>query len=222
MVTTRSGKEIGDIIKDIITKQKCAKKTSENKKISSKKNKKKKKRGTVILDDSSSDSENELIDDDETIASRDTESSFDEEEMFEETYDLPKHLKSNAKLKKRFDCLVDRIKSQEPSLEHILQLKIRSKRKVELLQQYYIYRYSTLPHSEEKYYMRKELNTFIEQAKKEYNEFCCHKKKFLTLEKHNKIENDLMLLKKKVTRFGYIRRKLKYTVPKIQCVGIQK
>ena len=139
-----------------------------------------------------------MIDDDETIASRDTESSFDEEEMFEETYDLPKHLKSNAKLKKRFDCLVDRIKSQEPSLEHILQLKIRSKRKVELLQQYYIYRYSTLPHSEEKYYMRKELNTFIEQAKKEYNEFCCHKKKFLTLEKHNKIENDLMLLKKKL------------------------
>ena len=118
--------------------------------------------------------------------------------MFEETYDLPKHLKSNAKLKKRFDFLVDRIKSQEPSLEHILQLKIRSKRKVELLQQYYIYRYSTLPHSEEKYYMRKELNTFIEQAKKEYNEFCCHKKKFLTLEKHNKIENDLMLLKKKL------------------------
>lgn len=198
MVTTRSGKEIGDIIKDIITKQqKSTKKTSDNKKITDKKLKKK-KRGTVILDDSSSDSETELRDDDETIASIDTESSFDEEEMFEETYDLPKHLKANTKLKKRFDSLVDRIKSQEPSIEQILQLKIRSKRKVELLQQYYIYRYSTLPHSEEKYYMRKELNTYIEQAKKEYNEFCLHKKKFLTLEKHNKIENDLMLLKKKL------------------------
>ena len=198
MVTTRSGREIGDIIKDIITKQqKSTKKTSENKKITDKKFKKK-KRGTVILDDSSSDSESELRDDDETIASRDTESSFDEEEMFEETYDLPKHLKNNTKLKKRFDSLVDRIKSQEPSIEQILQLKIRSKRKVELLQQYYIYRYSTLPHSEEKYYMRKELNTYIEQAKKEYMEFCLHKKKFLTLEKHNKIENDLMLLKKKL------------------------
>ena len=198
MVTTRSGKEIGDIIKDIITKQqKSTKKTSDNKKITDKKLKKK-KRGTVILDDSSSDSESELRDDDETIASGDTESSFDEEEMFEESYDLPKHLKNNTKLKKRFDSLVDRIKSQEPSIEQILQLKIRSKRKVELLQQYYIYRYSTLPHSEEKYYMRKELNTYIEQAKKEYNEFCLHKKKFLTLEKHNKIENDLMLLKKKL------------------------
>jgi len=199
MVTTRSGREIGDIIKDIITKQqqKSTKKTSDNKKVTNKKLKKK-KRGSVILDDSSSDSESELRDDDETIASRDTELSYDEEEMFEETYDLPKHLKTNTKLKKRFDSLVDRIKSQEPSIEQILQLKIRSKRKVELLQQYYIYRYSTLPHSEEKYYMRKELNTYIEQAKKEYNEFCLHKKKFLTLEKHNKIENDLMLLKKKL------------------------
>ena len=41
MVTTRSGKEIGDIIKDIITKQqKSTKKTSENKKITDKKLKK--------------------------------------------------------------------------------------------------------------------------------------------------------------------------------------
>jgi len=199
MVTTRSGKEIGDIIKDIITsKQKSSKKNSENKKVTNKKLKKQKK-GTVILDDSSSDSESELRDDDDqTIASGDTESTFDEEEMFEESYDLPKHLKGNTKLKKRFSVLVERIKSQEPSIEQILQLKIRSKRKVELLQQYYIYRYSTLPHSEEKYYMRKELNAYIDQAKKEYSEFCLHKKKFLTLEKHNKIENDLMLLKKKL------------------------
>ncbi len=198
MVTTRSGKEIGDIIKDIITsKQKSSKKNSDNKKVTNKKLKKQKK-GTVILDDSSSDSESELINDDESIASEDTESTFDEEEMFEESYDLPKHLKGNTKLKKRFSALVQRIKSQEPSIEQILQLKIRSKRKVELLQQYYIYRYSTLPHSEEKYYMRKELNAYIDQAKKEYSEFCLHKKKFLTLEKHNKIENDLMLLKKKL------------------------
>lgn len=198
MVTTRSGKEIGDIIKDIInSKQKSSKKNGDNKKVTNKKLKKQKK-GTVILDDSSSDSESELINDDETIASGDTESTFDEEEMFEESYDLPKHLKGNTKLKKRFSVLVDRIKSQEPSIEQILQLKIRSKRKVELLQQYYIYRYSTLPHSEEKYYMRKELNAYIDQAKKEYSEFCLHKKKFLTLEKHNKIENDLMLLKKKL------------------------
>ena len=108
----------------LLVSKNLQKKTAIIRRLLKKLKKQKQKRETVMLDDSSSDSESELRDDDDqTIASGDTESSFDEEDMFEETYDLPKHLKSNTKLKKRFDMLVNRIKSQEPSIDQIFTIK---------------------------------------------------------------------------------------------------
>ena len=83
----------------------------------------------MLLDDSSdSDFDDSEIKDDITEISE-FEDEFEEEAMFEESFTLPKHLKQNLKLKKRFDTLVSRIKNQEPTLEQILQLKIRPKRK---------------------------------------------------------------------------------------------
>ena len=66
--------------------------------------------------------------------------------------------------------------------------------------------------------MRKELNTFIEHAKKEYDEFRLHKKKFLTLEKHNKIENDLMLLKKKLLELDTTEQNLQILYQKFNAL----
>jgi ATP-dependent Lon protease len=167
-----------------------------------------KKKVNLTLKESNSDSESDSEyvpsidnenDDDESLDFEEMEvEDIDDEILFEESFELPLALRNNEVLKTRFDSIVSKIKDKTPTLEQILKLRIRPKRKMDLLEKYYIYRYSMYPHSEEKFYMKKELNQAIIYAKKEYKEFIEHKTKFLNLEKHEKKESDITLLKKKL------------------------
>ena len=128
----------------------------------------------------------------------DNESEDDDEFLFEEDYIFPKSLAKNGHLKTKFDSIVTKIKNNTPTLQQILTLRIRPKRKRDLLEKYYIYKYSMYPHSEEKFYMKKELNQAITFAKREYKEFLVNKKKFLSLERNEMKETDITLLKNKL------------------------
>lgn len=116
----------------------------------------------------------------------------------EEIYSLPKILSSNLKLKHKFDSIVSQIKDEEPTLEKILNLQIRKKRRKQLLQKFYIYKHSYLPFTDEKYYMKEELNKLIEMFEKEFSYYRHNKKQFLALEKEKNTESDIMILKKKL------------------------
>lgn len=150
------------------------------------------KKEELKLKEAPADSDSDFEDEEE-------ESDFeDEEDFFEEIFELPSTLKKDDKLKLKFDKLVKRIKEKEPNLENILKLKIRFKRKVELVQSYFIYKNSYYPHTEEKLFYRNEMIHNIKLFEKEFIEFKENKALFLKLEKTDRVENDLMLLKGKL------------------------
>ena len=145
-----------------------------------------KSESSKILDD--------LIDDEE---SSEEEYSSDEDLWMEQDYerDIPKSIKTNVKLTNSFNRLARKIKKKEPTIEMILESKIRMKRKLYLMEKFYIYKLST-PYSEERYYLKKELLEKLNYYQKEYDDFRGNKDKFISLEKNQENDSDLMNIKK--------------------------
>ena len=83
-------------------------------------------------------------------AEEELDSEFDEEEeLFENEYHFPKNLEENTSLKTLHGKIVSAIQNDAPSLEQILNAKVRFKRKKELLEWFYVYKYS-FPNSEDR------------------------------------------------------------------------
>lgn len=181
MVTTRSGKKSKEI--NIITHHgKITKRERVKKELLPKES---------SLDD--------LIDDEEeeSESEEDEDSDFEEDDFLEEEFETPKEIRQKRNLEKRFDRLVQRIKKNEPTLEKIINLKIRLKRKLYLLQQYYIYK-SSFPYTEERYFLKKQLLEKIKYYEKEYIDYIDNKETFDRLEKSEKSEGDIIHLKSKL------------------------
>ena len=156
MVLLRSGKKTKDI-DNVLEKTKIA--------CESKFNSSQDKIIDDDLEDSSSHEEDEESSDDE----------YDEEDeemldWFDENYEIPKDIKEDKNLTDNFNRIVHRIKSREPTLEDILNLKIRMKRKIYLLQKFYIYK-NSFPYTEERYFLRMELMKKIQMYTLEYKDF---------------------------------------------------
>ena len=121
----------------------------------------------------------------------------DDDEYFENDYNFPSSLAENKKLKKIHEKLVDSIEKTTPNLQHILNLKVRFKRKKELLQWYYIYRYS-FPNSEDRFMLQQDIEDRITRYKEEFLDFKKNPEKFKEMEKMGKKSNNLSVLREKL------------------------
>ena len=121
----------------------------------------------------------------------------DEEDLFENDYELPKEIEENNLLSNKTKTIIESLKKDEPSLEKILSAKIRFKRRKELFEWYYIYRYS-FPNSEDRILLKNDINDRLKQYEKEYIEFKKNKDIFLKMEKMKKEEEDIYYWKRKL------------------------
>lgn len=181
MVTTRSGKEI---IRDSCTKEKKTK---------IKPTKKKLKFIKLNFDDLEDNNNDDSEDNDESSLS-DTDI---DDMIMEETYPVPKEIEKKPSLVNYYQKLVKKIKNKEPNIEKILNAKIRLKRKVDLIQEYFIFMY-TYPYSEERLFFKKKIVEKMQYYKREYKEFRKHKQKYFELEKIEKDDSDMMTIKSKL------------------------
>lgn len=147
----------------------------------------------------------ESFDDDETYY---TSSSIEEEDWMDEIFEIPNDIKDDEKLLQNFNTIVDRIKSNEPSLEMILTLKIRMKRKIDLLQKFYIYK-NSFPYTEERYFLKKELLKKIQMYQIEYKEFIKNKDRYKKLENAKRMDSDLVSLKSNILNLDTKKENLK-------------
>lgn len=146
-------------------------------------------------DDNDDNKEDELFDNDKL-----SEEELDEEEedeLFQNDYSLPKEIKENDKLFEKSQKIITMLENEEPTLERILNAKIRVKRQKELFQWYYIYRYS-FPNSEDKILLKNDLNDRLKKYKSEYKDYVKNKKDFLEMEKYEQEEKDIYILKRKL------------------------
>lgn len=120
-----------------------------------------------------------------------------EEDYSEESYPIPRHVEKNKKLAKDYKKLIQRIKSKEPTMEKILKAKIRMKRKLDLIQEYFILTHS-YPYTEERFFLKKRMNEKLKYYKQEFQEFKKNKTKFSDLESIEKNDSDMMLIKSKL------------------------
>ena len=146
--------------------------------------------------DDSKDVEEEISDNDK-LSEEDEEEEFEDEELFENDYSLPKDIKENKKLLEKSEKIIKSLNDDEPTLEKILNAKIRFKRQKELFQWFYIYRYS-FPNSEDRILLKEDLKERLKRYKAEYKEYIKNKKEFLEMEKIEEQENDIFVLKRKL------------------------
>jgi ATP-dependent Lon protease len=121
----------------------------------------------------------------------------DDDDFLENEYTFPSSLNENSQLKKLHEKLVDSIEKAAPDLENILKLKIRFKRKKELLEWYYIYR-GSFPNSEERLSLKQDIDERIILYKQEYVDFQKNSGKFKEMEKMGKRSNNLSVLREKL------------------------
>lgn len=142
---------------------------------------------------------NQTSDPPEEIDEFDENGSFIESEfdLYSQEYEIPPSILENPDLKTKSDKIIESLKNDEPSLEKILQLKIRNKRKKELFEWFFIYRYS-YPNSEDRILLKKDINTRIDHYKKEFLQFKANKNDFIEMEKLKKDEDNIFFWKKKL------------------------
>lgn len=140
-------------------------------------------------DEKNIDENDDFIDDDDEIS--------DEEDLFKNDYELPKSILENEKLRIKSEKIIQSLEKEEPSLEKILNSKIRFKRKKEMFEWFFIYSY-TFPNSEDRIYLKEDMNKRLKQYEKEYIEFQKNKDKFLEMEKIKKEEDDIYFWKRKL------------------------
>lgn len=197
MVLLRSGKKTKDI-DNVLEKTKIA---CESKFNSSQ---------DKIIDDDLQDCSSSSYHEEDEESSDDEYDEEDEEilDWFDENYEIPKDIKEDKKLTDNFNRIVHRIKSSEPTLEDILNLKIRMKRKIYLLQKFYIYK-NSFPYTEERYFLRMELMKKIQMYTLEYKDFLKHKDRYKILENSKKMDSDLMTLKSSILKLDTKKDNLK-------------
>jgi hypothetical protein len=88
------------------------------------------------------------------------------------------------------DEVIQYIKDQSPSLENILKADLRKKHKAELFEWFLIYE-SSMPMSEERMMLRKQLHGLLEEYKREYTEFSKHQEEVIQFEQKHEHHNDL-------------------------------
>jgi ATP-dependent Lon protease len=137
--------------------------------------------------------------DNEDVSDKDSINEIDEEEdeLFENDYSLPSLIKNNNVLSEKCEKIITSLKDEEPCLEKILSAKIRFKRKKELFQWFFIYRYS-FPNSEDRLIMKDDINERLKRYKNEYKDFMKNRKEFLEMEKIEEQEKDIFILKQKL------------------------
>lgn len=137
--------------------------------------------------------------DNEDVSDKDSINEIDEEEdeLFENDYSLPSLIKNNNVLSEKCEKIITSLKDEEPCLEKILSAKIRFKRKKELFQWFFIYRYS-FPNSEDRLIMKDDINERLKRYKNEYKDFMKNRKEFLEMERIEEQEKDIFILKQKL------------------------
>ena len=148
-------------------------------------------------EDSDEDSEFDELSEDEEVG-----------EWLDETYNIPNDIKDDEKLTENFNRIVKKIKSSEPSLEDILNLRIRMKRKIYLLQKFYIYK-NTFPYTEERYFLKMELLKKIQMYQTEHKEFKKNKDRYKILENSKIMDSDLMVMKSNILKLESNKENLK-------------
>lgn len=126
----------------------------------------------------------------------DEDNIFDDE-LYENEYPIPNYFNSNQKLKKLHQKIVDRIEKDNPTLENIIRSKIRLKRKKEMLEWFYIYKYS-FPNSEDRVMLKIDLNERLDRYKREYVDFQQNKDLFMQLESSEKSMNSIDTIRKQL------------------------
>ena len=117
--------------------------------------------------------------DDEFIFSdEESESEEEEEEFLEESFPIPHSLQQtkSVKLKNYYHRLIKKIKKKEPTIERILKSEMRMKRKLEMIQQFFIFKFS-YPYSEERLYKKKKIMEKLVQYEREFQDFKKNKTK---------------------------------------------
>lgn len=160
---------------------------------SSKENKEKKNalnfKISHLLKLNNQDNNNENSNDNESINSLDTD---------DESFSIPKSIKRSKTLKKQFNKIKKKIQKKTPKLEKLLTLKIRQIRKIELIELFYIFKYNTYPYTEERLHLKEVIIKKIKKYIQEYKEFKKNKNDFLLMERNQKSNNDLFVIKQKI------------------------
>jgi ATP-dependent Lon protease len=121
----------------------------------------------------------------------------EEEDIFENDYSLPQNIKDNDVWNSKSEKIINSLKEDEPTLEKILNAKIRFKRQKELFEWFYIYRYS-FPNTEDRILLKDDLNERLKRYKSEYKDYIKNKQEFLEMEKIEEQERDIFILKRKL------------------------
>jgi hypothetical protein len=128
-------------------------------------------------DDSENDSDDDL-------------DSFENEEEEEDEFELPYSILENRELRQKAEEIIQYIKDHSPSLETILTAKMRKKNRAELFEWFMIYE-NTMPMSEERMMLRRQIFKMMKNFQKEYNEYKVHKKAIEGFEDDEKHHNDI-------------------------------
>ena len=152
----------------------------------------------------------ETEDDQFIISDEESESEEEEEEFLEESFPIPHSLQQNksVKLKNYYHRLIKKIKKKEPTIERILKSEMRMKRKLEMIQQFFIFKFS-YPYSEERLYKKKKMMEKLVQYEREFQDFKKNKTKFTNLEEMEKADSDLIQMKSKLMEIETSEKNMK-------------
>ena len=137
----------------------------------------------------------------DSSSSSEDESSSDEEFEPEEEYLewVPKKIKKNPKQLHKVKGWILDIEDKTVTVEKLLSSKIRKKYKSEIFEWIMIYE-NSMPLSEERKALRKQIHDTLETYKKEYTDYKLHKKEIKKFEKQTKDFNELYDIQYKILR----------------------
>ena len=147
------------------------------------------------------DTEESANEETDSSSSSEDESSSDEEFEPEEEYLewVPKKIKKNPKQLHKVKGWILDIEDKTVTVEKLLSSKIRKKYKSEIFEWIMIYE-NSMPLSEERKALRKQIHDTLDTYKKEYTDYKLHKKEIKKFEKQTKDFNELYDIQYKILR----------------------
>ena len=129
---------------------------------------------------------------DSSTSESEEESSSEEEDNIEEEYLewVPKRIRKDPRALHKVKGWIVDIEDKTITIDKLLKCKIRSKYKAEIFEWIMIYE-NSMPLSEERKMLRKQIFNLMETYKKEYNDYKIHKKEIKAFEKKAKDFNEL-------------------------------
>jgi ATP-dependent Lon protease len=162
-----------------------------------KKKPKKKSTKSSTLDEKESDSKETSEENESESMESDDEDEEDDDEEEEETDPeeeyldfCPKKLVEDPISLEKIRGLIHEIEKKTPTVEKLLQTKMRKRHKAEIFEWIMIYE-NTMPLSEERKALRRQIYNMMRTYKKEYFEYKVHKKQVKQFESKNKDFNEL-------------------------------